>query len=67
MSNEPGYSYSPTGSASAVLAEESARVFMQRVYWWMSAGLALTGGVAFVVACSRSCCRCSTRSSASPC
>lgn len=53
MSNEPGYSYSPTGSASAVLAEESARVFMQRVYWWMSAGLALTGGVAFVVASSQ--------------
>jgi len=51
--NEPGYSYSPTGSASAVLAEESARVFMQRVYMWMSAGLAITGGVAFVVASSQ--------------
>lgn len=53
MQNEPGYSYSPTGSASAVLAEESARVFMQRVYWWMSVGLLLTGGVAFTVASSQ--------------
>ena len=51
--NEPGYSYSPTGSASAVLAQESARVFMQRVYWWMSLGLALTGGIAFTVASSQ--------------
>lgn len=51
--NEPGYSYSLTGSASAVLASESARVFMQRVYWWMSVGLALTGGVAFAVASSQ--------------
>jgi uncharacterized protein len=53
MRNEPGYSYSPSGSASSVLAEESARVFMQRVYWWMSFGLALTGGVAFAVASSQ--------------
>lgn len=64
--NEPGYSYSPTGNASAVLAQESARVFMQRVYWWMSIGLALTGGIAFTVASARSsrrwCCRSSTRS-----
>ncbi|MDP2271946.1 MAG: Bax inhibitor-1/YccA family protein [Archangium sp.] len=51
--NEPGYSYSPTGSASSVLASESARVFMQRVYWWMSLGLALTGGIAFAVASSQ--------------
>ena len=51
--NEPGYSYSPTGSASSVLASESARVFMQRVYWWMSVGLALTGGIAFTVASSQ--------------
>ncbi len=51
--NEPGYSYSPTGSASAVLASESARVFMQRVYWWMSLGLALTGGIAFAVGSSQ--------------
>lgn len=51
--NEPGYSYSPTGNASAVLAQESARVFMQRVYWWMSIGLALTGGIAFTVASSQ--------------
>lgn len=50
MSLEPSYSYSP--SASSVLAEESARVFMQRVYWWMSVGLALTGGVAWTVASS---------------
>lgn len=47
----PDYSYSPT--ASAVLAEESARSFMQRVYWWMSVGLALTGGIAWVVASSQ--------------
>ncbi|MFZ5445532.1 MAG: Bax inhibitor-1/YccA family protein [Myxococcota bacterium] len=51
---EPSYSYSPTGSASAVLAEESARVFMQRVYWWMAAGLGLTGVVAWTVASSQS-------------
>lgn len=51
--NEPGYSYSPTGSASAVLAEESARVFMQRVYMWMSVGLGLTGATAFIVASSQ--------------
>ena len=50
MRNEPGYSYSLTGSASSVLAQESARVFMQRVYWWMSVGLGLTGGIAFAVA-----------------
>ena len=54
MRNEPGYSYSPTGSAGSVLASESARVFMQRVYWWMSVGLALTGGIAFTVASSPS-------------
>jgi FtsH-binding integral membrane protein len=50
MSLEPSYSYSPT--ASTVLAEESSRVFMQRVYWWMSLGLALTGGIAWTVASS---------------
>ena len=37
-------------SASSVLAEESARVFMQRVYWWMSVGLGLTGVTSWVVA-----------------
>ncbi len=47
----PGYSYSP--SANDVLAEESSRAFMQRVYWWMSVGLALTGGIAFTVASSQ--------------
>lgn len=52
MQNEPGFSYSLTGAASSMLAEESARVFMQRVYWWMSFGLALTGLTAFVVAMS---------------
>jgi hypothetical protein len=41
---------SPT---SSVLAEESARTFMQRVYAWMTAGLFVTGGVAFAVASSR--------------
>lgn len=38
---------SPT---TAALAEESARVFMQRVYWWMTAGLGLTGVTSWVVA-----------------
>jgi FtsH-binding integral membrane protein len=46
---EPTFSYSPTASSS-VLAEESARTFMQRVYWWMSAGLLLTGGIAWTIA-----------------
>jgi FtsH-binding integral membrane protein len=52
MSWEPNSSVydSPT---SSVLAEESARTFMQRVYAWMTAGLLLTGGVAFAVASSR--------------
>ncbi len=50
----PDYSYSPTGSSNAILAEESARTFMQRVYWWMCVGLALTGGIAFTVASSQS-------------
>ncbi|MFO0599174.1 MAG: Bax inhibitor-1/YccA family protein [Myxococcaceae bacterium] len=46
--------YSPLGSAaSQVLAEESARSFMQRVYWWMSLGLVLTGGIAFTIASSQ--------------
>jgi FtsH-binding integral membrane protein len=37
-------------SASAMLAEESSRVFMQRVYWWMSVGLGLTGVTSFLIA-----------------
>ena len=37
-------------SSGAVLAEESSRVFMQRVYWWMSVGLGLTGVTSWVVA-----------------
>jgi len=48
---EPDYSYSL--SARDVLSEESSRAFMQRVYWWMSVGLALTGGIAWVVAGSQ--------------
>lgn len=52
MNQDPGYSYSLSGSASSVLAEESARAFMNRVYAWMAFGLALTGGIAFVVASS---------------
>lgn len=48
--NPEGYTYSHPGTASSALAEESARVFMQRVYWWMSVGLGLTGGIAWVVA-----------------
>lgn len=51
---DPEYSYSPTGSASSVLADASARTFMQRVYTWMSVGLALTGGVAWFLASSQS-------------
>lgn len=52
MSWQPNSSVydSPT---SSVLAEESARTFMQRVYAWMTAGLFVTGGVAFAVASSR--------------
>jgi FtsH-binding integral membrane protein len=45
------YSYSP--SANAVLAEESTRTFMQRVYWWMTVGLGLTGTTAWFVASSQ--------------
>ncbi|GMU58479.1 MAG: Bax inhibitor-1/YccA family protein [Myxococcales bacterium] len=37
-------------SAGGVLAQESARVFMQRVYWWMTMGLGLTGITSWVVA-----------------
>lgn len=38
---------SPTDT---ILAEESSRAFMQRVYAWMTGGLALTGVTAMVVA-----------------
>jgi len=38
------------GDANSVLAEESARVFMQRVYWWMSVGLGVTGVTSWLVA-----------------
>jgi FtsH-binding integral membrane protein len=38
------------GSSRQILAEESARTFMARVYQWMVAGLALTGVTAFFVA-----------------
>ena len=37
---------------SQVLAAESARAFMARVYRWMFAGLAITGGVALFTAAS---------------
>lgn len=50
--NEPSYSYSPTGTASSVLAQESARVFMNRVYGWMAFGLFLTGAISWTVASS---------------
>ena len=53
MSFEPQSTYGYSPSASATLAAASARVFMQRVYWWMSLGLFLTGGVAFYVASSQ--------------
>lgn len=53
MRNREGFAHSPLSSASQALASESARVFMQRVYWWMCTGLLLTGGVAFAVASSQ--------------
>ena len=37
-------------SSQQILAEESARAFMARVYQWMFAGLALTGVTSYVVA-----------------
>lgn len=54
MSFEPRSTFAYETSASATLASESARVFMQRVYWWMTAGLLLTGGVAGYVASHQS-------------
>ncbi len=36
--------------SDSILADESARTFMQRVYGWMFAGLALTGATSMVVA-----------------
>lgn len=50
MSYQPSSPYSIPSPASASLAQESARVFMQKVYAWMSLGLFITGAVAFVVA-----------------
>ena len=50
MSFQPQSTYGLDRSASAALASESARVFMQKVYAWMAGGLALTAGVAFSVA-----------------
>ena len=50
MAYDPQTPYGYADTAASTLASESARVFMQRVYAWMTAGLALTGGVAFAVA-----------------
>jgi FtsH-binding integral membrane protein len=50
MSFEPQGQTFYADRASTVLAEESARVFMQRVYWWMSVGLGVTGATSWVVA-----------------
>ena len=36
--------------SDSILAQESSRTFMQRVYGWMTAGLALTGVTAMIVA-----------------
>jgi FtsH-binding integral membrane protein len=47
----PGYQQVET-SPSRVLADESARTFMARVYRWMFAGLAITGAVALFTATS---------------
>lgn len=49
MSFEP-QSQSFGESTASILAAESARAFMQRVYWWMSLGLGLTGATAWYVA-----------------
>jgi FtsH-binding integral membrane protein len=54
MSFQPQSTYGYDRSAAAALASESARVFMQRVYAWMTGGLAITAGVAFAVASSTS-------------
>lgn len=51
--HDPQYSYSPTGSSTAILHEEATRAFMRQVYLWMSVGLAITGGVAWTVASSQ--------------
>lgn len=48
--SQQDYSYSPTGTPAAVLAQESANVFMAKVYRWMVGGLALTGVTSWVVA-----------------
>jgi uncharacterized protein len=40
-------------NARAVHSQDAVRVFMNRVYGWMMAGLALTAGTAMVVASSR--------------
>ena len=40
-------------NAGAVRGQDAVRVFMNRVYGWMMAGLALTAGTAMVVASSR--------------
>ncbi len=45
------FGYAP--SASSIVADESSRAFMAKVYRWMFAGLALTGGTAFYVAQSQ--------------
>jgi uncharacterized protein len=50
MSYETQGTFGYSSSASGILAAESARVFMQRVYWWMSGGLFISGAVAFYVA-----------------
>lgn len=44
------YGYQQAVSANQILAQESARTFMARVYRWMFAGLALTGLVSMYVA-----------------
>ncbi len=46
----PGSDVAGISSNQSILAEESARVFMARVYRWMVAGLALTGVTAVTVA-----------------
>jgi FtsH-binding integral membrane protein len=50
---QPEYSYSLTGSASSAAVESASRTFMQRVYWWMSVGLVLTGTLAWTFASSQ--------------
>jgi uncharacterized protein len=53
MSFQPQSSYGYDATARASLAQESARVFMQRVYAWMAGGLGVTAVTSYWVASSQ--------------